>query len=52
VLAPSTRKGNGPRSRSRSAIEWLFGKYAGTEIKIDDQEHVILREDEVLGILE
>jgi chaperonin GroES len=30
----------------------LFGKYAGTEIKIDDQEHVILREDEVLGILD
>jgi len=30
----------------------LFGKYAGTEIKIDDDEHVILREDEVLGILE
>ncbi len=30
----------------------LFGKYAGTEIKIDDQEHVILREDEVLGIIE
>jgi len=29
----------------------LFGKYAGTEIKIDDVEHVILREDEVLGIL-
>ena len=30
----------------------LFGKYAGTEIKIDDQEHVILREDEVLAIVE
>ena len=30
----------------------LFGKYAGTEIKIDDQEHVILREDEVLGIID
>lgn len=30
----------------------LFGKYAGTEIKIDDQEHVILREDEILGIIE
>ena len=29
----------------------LFGKYAGTEIKIDDTEHVILREDEVLGII-
>jgi chaperonin GroES len=30
----------------------LFGKYAGTEIKIDDDEQVILREDEVLGIIE
>lgn len=29
----------------------LFGKYAGTEIKIDDIEHVILKEDEVLGII-
>ncbi len=29
----------------------LFGKYAGTEIKIDDVEHVILREDEILGII-
>jgi chaperonin GroES len=29
----------------------LFGKYAGTEIKIDDVEHVIVREDEVLGII-
>ena len=29
----------------------LFGKYAGTEIKIDDTEHVIVREDEVLGII-
>jgi chaperonin GroES len=30
----------------------LFGKYAGTEIKIDDKDHVILREDEVLGIIQ
>ena len=30
----------------------LFGKYSGTEIKIDGNEHVILREEEVLGILE
>jgi len=30
----------------------LFGKYAGTEIKIDDMEHVILREDEILGIIQ
>lgn len=29
----------------------LFGKYAGQEIKIEDSEHVILKEDEVLGII-
>ena len=29
----------------------LFGKYSGTEIKIDDVEHVILREDDILGII-
>jgi chaperonin GroES len=29
----------------------LFGKYSGTEIKVDGQEYLILREDEVLGIL-
>ena len=30
----------------------LFGKYSGTEIKIDGEEHLILREDDVLGIVE
>jgi chaperonin GroES len=30
----------------------LFGKYAGTEIKIDGVEHLILREEEVLGVIE
>ncbi len=30
----------------------LFGKYAGTEIKIDDEEHVILSADEILGIIQ
>ncbi len=30
----------------------LFGKYAGTEIKIDDQELVIMREEEILAVLE
>ena len=29
----------------------LFGKYGGTEIKIDGEEHLILREDEVLAII-
>jgi chaperonin GroES len=30
----------------------LFGKYSGTEIKINDEEHLIMREDEILGIIE
>ncbi|MFH1574045.1 MAG: co-chaperone GroES [Acidobacteriota bacterium] len=30
----------------------LFGKYAGTEIKIDDTDYVIMREEEVLAVLE
>jgi chaperonin GroES len=29
----------------------LFGKYAGTEIKLDGEEFVIMREEEVLGII-
>jgi chaperonin GroES len=28
----------------------LVGKYAGTEVKIDDVEHIVLREDEILAI--
>ncbi|MBL8190835.1 MAG: co-chaperone GroES [Acidobacteria bacterium] len=30
----------------------LFGKYAGTEIKLDGEEYLILREDDVLGVIE
>jgi chaperonin GroES len=30
----------------------LFGKYAGSEIKLEGEEHLILREDDILGILE
>jgi chaperonin GroES len=30
----------------------LFGKYSGTEIKIEGEEYLILREDEVLGVIE
>jgi chaperonin GroES len=29
----------------------LIGKYIGTEVKIDDVEHVIVREEEILGII-
>ncbi|MCL2760288.1 MAG: co-chaperone GroES [Desulfuromonadales bacterium] len=30
----------------------LFGKYAGTEVKIDGEEYLIMREDDILGIME
>jgi chaperonin GroES len=30
----------------------LFGKYAGTEVKVDGEELLILREEDILGILE
>jgi chaperonin GroES len=30
----------------------LFGKYSGTEIKLDGEEHMILREEEILAVLE
>ncbi|MCB9794374.1 MAG: co-chaperone GroES [Alphaproteobacteria bacterium] len=30
----------------------VFGKYAGTEIKVDGEEVVILREDDILGVIE
>jgi chaperonin GroES len=42
VRAPDVKKGD----------RVLFGKYAGTEVKIDGEEHLILREDDILGVIE
>jgi len=52
--------GNGKLSEQgkRTALEVkkgdriLFGKYSGTEVKIEDEEYLIMREDDVLGIIE
>ncbi|KTC68206.1 co-chaperonin GroES [Legionella birminghamensis] len=30
----------------------LFGKYSGTEVKIDGQEMVVMREDDIMGVIE
>ena len=30
----------------------LFGKYGGTEVKIGEEEHLIMREDDILGVIE
>jgi chaperonin GroES len=36
----------------KSGDRVLFGKYSGTEVSINGEEHLILREDDVLGIIE
>ena len=45
---------NGQRSplSVKAGDKILFGKYSGTEIKIDGEEHLILREDDVLAVIE
>ncbi|TMB45793.1 MAG: co-chaperone GroES [Deltaproteobacteria bacterium] len=42
VLAPDVKKGD----------RVLFGKYTGSEIKLDGEEHLILREEDILGVVE
>lgn len=32
--------------------EVLFGKYAGTEVKIDDEDLIVMREDDIMGVIE
>lgn len=36
----------------RPGDEVLFGKYAGTEVKIDDEELLVMREDDIMAIIE
>ncbi|WP_291319437.1 co-chaperone GroES [Desulfonatronospira sp.] len=36
----------------KSGDKVLFNKYAGTEVKIDDVEHLVMREDDILAIIE
>jgi chaperonin GroES len=36
----------------KSGDRILFGKYSGSEIKLDGQEYLILKEDEILGVVE
>jgi chaperonin GroES len=41
LLAPAVAQGD----------RILFGKYSGTEVRVEDQDFLILREDEIIGIL-
>jgi hypothetical protein len=40
------------RARSLPSARILFSKYAGTEVNIEGAEHLIIREDDVLGVVE
>ncbi len=56
ILAVGTGKilDNGKRSPVEVTVgqHVLFAKYAGTEVKIDGQEYLILRESDIMGIVE
>jgi chaperonin GroES len=47
-----TDDGNVRALQVKAGDRVLFGKYAGTEVKIDGEEHLILREEEILGVVE
>ena len=53
AIGPGKLDENGKRipMEVKAGNKVLFGKYAGTEIKIDNEEHVILSVDEILGII-
>ena len=52
-VGPGKKMEDGKRSPMdlKAGDRVLFGKYAGTEIKIDDVEYVIMREEEILAVL-
>ena len=53
AVGPGKRNDSGQRQplEVKKGDRVLFSKYAGTEIKIDGQEHIFMREDDLLAIL-
>ena len=53
AVGPGKRDDDGKRIalEVKEGDRILFGKYAGTEIKIAGEEHIFMREDDILGIL-
>lgn len=39
-------------SRLKRGDRVLFGKYSGTEIKVDGVDHIVMREDDIIGVLD
>ena len=54
AVGPGKQNEDGKRATMdvKAGDRILFGKYAGTEIKIDDQDFVIMREEEILAVFE
>ncbi|MEM7152055.1 MAG: co-chaperone GroES [Myxococcota bacterium] len=56
VVATGEGKRDGDGNRLaldvKKGDEVLFGKYAGTELKLDGEEHIVLREEEILAVIE
>jgi chaperonin GroES len=54
AVGPGKIRDDGKRSPLdvKAGDRILFGKYSGSEIKIDDQEYIIMREEEILAVLE
>ena len=54
AVGPGKQAEGGKREpmEAKAGDRILFGKYAGTEIKIDDQDYVIMREEEILAVLQ
>jgi len=53
AVGPGKREKDGKRIslEVKEGDRILFSKYAGTEIKIDGEEHIFMREDDILGII-
>jgi chaperonin GroES len=53
AVGPGGRKEDGTRipMEVKKGDQILFGKYSGSEIKMDGEEYLIMREDDILGIL-
>ena len=52
-VGPGRRLDNGERVKPavKKGDIVVYGKYAGTELKLDGEEHIVLREDEVLAVI-
>ena len=54
AVGPGKRLDNGEKHPLEVKVgeTVLFGKYSGTEVKIDDEELVVMREEDIMGVIE